>query len=102
VLSDTGRLSGSSKPVMFGVKNLVEKLGMPLEEVSRLCSYNVCEKYGFLDRKGSLKEGKDADFVVISDDFGVLYTYSEGRLVYDHNVDTDVFNHKFVEDNRLD
>jgi N-acetylglucosamine-6-phosphate deacetylase len=102
VLSDTGRLSGSSKPVIFGVKNLVEKIGMPLEEVCRLCSYNVFKKYGFIDRKGSIKAGKDADFVVINDNFDVLYTYSEGRLVYDHKVDTDIFYDKFVEDFKLD
>jgi len=101
VLSETGRLSGSSKPVIYGVKNLVEKSGMKLEDVWPLCSLNVHKKYGFADKKGSIKEGKDADFVVISDDFGVLYTYSEGRLVYDHNNGADYFNHKFLDDQRL-
>ncbi|MCL2057800.1 MAG: amidohydrolase family protein [Oscillospiraceae bacterium] len=102
VLSETGRLSGSSKPVMFGIKNLVERSGMPLEDVWPLSSYNVFKKYGFADKKGSIKTGKDADFVVISDAFDVLYTYSEGRLVYDHNVDKDIFNHNFVAENKLD
>jgi len=98
VLSETGRLCGSSKPVIYGVKNLVTKLGVPLEKASRLCSYNPCKKYGFADRKGSLAEGKDADFVVISDDYGVLYTYSEGRLVYDHRSGEHIFNDKFTDE----
>lgn len=102
VLSSTGRLSGSSKPVIYGMKNLVEKLGLPLEEVVKLSSYNVHKKYGTADKKGSIKVGKDADIVVISDSFDVLYTYSEGRLVYDHKVDTDLFNQRFVEKYKVD
>ena len=101
VLSNTGRLSGSSKPVIFGMKNLVEKIGLPPEEVCRLGSYNACNKYGFGDKKGSLKTGKDADFAVISDDFNVMHTYSEGRLVYDYNKDKNIFNQKFVEEYKL-
>ena len=102
VLSNTGRLSGSSKPVIYGIKNLVEKLGIPLEKVLRMSSYNPCKKYGFADKKGSLAIGKDADFAVISDDYDVLYTYSEGRLVYDRNVDTNIFNQKFVDEYKID
>lgn len=102
VLSNTGRLSGSSKPVIFGIKNLVEKLGLPLEKVIQFSSYNPHKKYGFADKKGSIAIGKDADIVVIADDFNVLYTYSEGRLVYDYEVDTNIFNQKFVDENKLD
>jgi len=101
LLSDTGRLMGSSKPVIFGVKNLVEGLGMPLEKAVLLSSYNACKKYGFADKKGSLKAGKDADFAVISEKFDVLYTYSEGRLVYDHENDKNIFNQKFVDEYKI-
>jgi N-acetylglucosamine-6-phosphate deacetylase len=102
ILSDTGRLMGSSKPVVFGLKNLVQKLGMPLLEASRLCSLNPCKKYGFGDKKGSLAVGKDADFAVISDDFDVLYTYSEGRKIYDRDIDKDIFDREFIGKYRLD
>ena len=60
-LSDTGRLCGSSKPVLYGIGNLVEKLGMPMSMVSRMASLNPAKKYGLSDRKGSLEVGKDAD-----------------------------------------
>lgn len=102
ILSDTGRLMGSSKPVIFGMKNLVELLGVPLEKVVRLSSYNACEKYGFSDKKGSLRTGKDADFAVISDNFEVLYTYSEGRIIYDCNVDKNIFNQTFVDEYKIE
>ena len=33
LLSDTGRLCGSSQPVLYGIGNLVEKLDIPMETV---------------------------------------------------------------------
>lgn len=97
VVSKNGRLSGSSKPVIFGMKNLVQELHMPLEEVIRFSSENPCRKYGFFDRKGSLKVGKDADFVVITDDFQVVQTYCRGRMVYDWKIDQNIFNQEFLK-----
>lgn len=101
VLSDSGRLSGSSKPVIYGIGNLVEKLHMPLEEVTRFFAENPNRKYGFIDRKGSLEPGKDADFVVISDDYQALVTYVNGRIVYDRNVDGTIFNDDFIKTYRI-
>lgn len=97
VLSESGRLSGSGKPVLYGMKNLVENLHMPLEEVIRMSSYNPCRKYGFLDRKGSIRENKDADFVVINDDFETVKTYCRGIKVYDRETDKKPFNTRFLE-----
>jgi len=96
VLSETGRLSGSSKPVIYGIKNLVEKLGIPLETVITMSSLNPAKKYGFGATKGSLKEGKDADFVVINDRYDVLATFSEGRQIYDPAVDKELFNPDYI------
>ena len=36
-------------------------------------------------RKGSLAPGKDADFVLLGDDYQVLATYVAGRRVYDRS-----------------
>ncbi len=102
VLSDSGRLSGSSKPVLYGIMNLVEKIHMPMEEVIRFSSYNPVRKYADINTKGSIKLGKDADFVIISDDYQALYTYSEGRKVYDHNLDVDLFNPEFLKTYKVD
>ena len=45
----------------------------------------------------SLEDAKDADFVIISDDYQALQTYSEGRKVYDHEIDTHIFNQAFLD-----
>lgn len=89
-LSDTGRLCGSAKPVLYGMKNLVQNMHLPLEKVCVMASLNPCEVYGFADRKGSLRIGKDADFAVIDKDFNCLYTYREGKKIFDHRTDTDL------------
>ena len=96
-LTDTGRLAGSAKPVIYGMRNLVKNLHLPLELVSRMASLNPCRVYGFADKKGSLRIGKDADFTVIDDDFNVYETYREGKKVYDCKEDMDLLNHEYYE-----
>lgn len=92
VRDDDGRLLGSSKSVLYGIGNLVEKLHIPLEEVIKMSSLNPCTYYGFGDTKGSIKIGKDADIVVISDDYKALATYVEGEKVFDSSLEERVFN----------
>ena len=101
VLSDTGRLCGSSKPVIFGIGNLVEKLNIPLETVVKMASLNPAIKYGLDKEKGSIECGKDADLVVIDDSYGVVATYANGRKVFDKDIDTNLFNPAFLEENKL-
>lgn len=92
VVDDDGRLLGSTKSVLYGIGNLVEKLHIPLEEVIKLSSLNACNYYGFGDRKGSIKLEKDADFVVISDDYQALATYVNGEKVFDRKTDEIIYN----------
>lgn len=87
-----GRLCGSSKSVLFGIGNLVEKLEMPLETVIRMASLNPARVYGFDQRKGSITLGKDADFVVITDDYQAAVTYVRGQCVYDSAAEKRIFN----------
>lgn len=96
-LTDTGRLMGSTKAVLYGMSVLVNKLNIPLEKVVRMASLNPCVCYGFDNTKGSIKIGKDADIAAITDDFKAVATYSEGRKVFDRDIDTNIFNSKYLE-----
>lgn len=98
-LSDTGRLMGSTIPVIIGIKNLVNELHIPLEIVSKMASLNPAKKYGFSETKGSLEVGKDADFVVLDNEFNVLNTYVLGKCVYDHTKNVVIFNKEFMRGN---
>ena len=40
---------------------------------------------------------KDADFVVISDDYKAIATYSEGRIIYDREKDVIESNTEFIK-----
>ena len=42
-----------------------------------MSSLNPARKYGFEKEKGSIKIGKDSDFVVIDDDYQVIETYCQ-------------------------
>lgn len=97
VLTDTGRLMGSSQPVLYGIKNLVENIHVPLEECLKMACVNPCKKYNFFDTKGSLEEGKDADFVLIDEDYKVVSTYSRGVEVYNRDKDGILFNNSFLD-----
>jgi N-acetylglucosamine-6-phosphate deacetylase len=96
-LTDTGRLCGSAKPVLYGMKNLVTKMNIPIEKVSMMASLNPCQVYGFGDRKGSIRNGKDADIAVIDDDFNCLYTFVEGNCVFNYRENIDLINQDALE-----
>ncbi|UUX35172.1 N-acetylglucosamine-6-phosphate deacetylase [Fundicoccus culcitae] len=94
--TDTGRLVGSTKSIMYGIKNLVEKMNIPLEIVLNMACLNPARTYGVDRKKGSLVVGKDADFVIIDDEYSVVYTFSEGEVIYDASTDKDLFNTKML------
>ena len=96
VLSETGRISGSSKPVIYGISNLVEKLGMDLGEAVRMSSLNPALHYG-LEGRGSIALGNFADFAVIDDDYNVLNTFVDGKEVWNAEKDTRPFNPEFYD-----
>ncbi len=100
VLSSTGRLTGSSKPVLYGIQNLVEKLHMDLVEVCRMSSYNPARKYN-LQNKGQLAVGHDFDAIVIDEEYKVAATWVEGRKVFDASVEQIPFNEQFLKEKLL-
>lgn len=97
VLSDTGRLSGSSKPVIYGINNLVNKLNMPLETVIPLFSFNPNRKYGYDNKLGLIDYGYTADFIVVDQSFNVQATFVGGNKVFDKDIDEIVFNQSYLD-----
>lgn len=95
-LTDTGRLYGSTVPVIGGIRNLVENLKMDLCDVMIMASLNPAKLYG-AEQKGSIEKGKDADFVIIDDDYNVLKTYRSGNCIFDKEKDKDLFNPMFLK-----
>ena len=97
-LTDTGRLMGSTMPVVYGIRNLVEIVKLPIQTVCQMASLNPARKYGCGDTKGSLAVGKDADFFVLSPDYRVKATYLKGEKIFDAKKDVNLFNPDFFKD----
>ncbi|MGI6607937.1 MAG: N-acetylglucosamine-6-phosphate deacetylase [Erysipelotrichaceae bacterium] len=101
LLSETGRLAGGSKPVIYGIKTLTEKLHIPLETVITMSSLNPARKYGLEKEKGSIKIGKDADFVVIDDKYNIIETYCQGNKIYDIKDNQILHNEDFIQKHKI-
>ncbi|WP_280771346.1 N-acetylglucosamine-6-phosphate deacetylase [Salipaludibacillus daqingensis] len=80
VLAD-GTLAGSIVKMNEAVKNMMDFTGCSLREAVQMASFNPAKQLGIDDRKGSLMEGKDADFCVLSEDLSVVQTYVMGQKV---------------------
>ncbi len=89
-----GTISGSTKDIMYGFKNLVKTLGFTMEEAIKMACTNPARLSNVLEIKGSIEVNKDADLVVIDDEYNVLYTFVEGKLEYEKYCNIDYRNPK--------
>ena len=79
---ENGTITGSVFTVFDGVRNCVEKVGIPLEDAVKMASFNPADSLGISDETGSIAEGKRADFFLMTEDYEIKETYCEGRQVY--------------------
>ncbi len=77
-----GTLAGSTLTMERALKNIQKAAGKPLVELWSLTSLNAARQIGVSASKGSLEEGKDADLLLLDDDYNVHLTVVEGELVY--------------------
>lgn len=78
-LTSTGGLAGSTLNINKGLRILVEKAMVPFNYAINSCTINPARCLGVDNRKGSLQVGKDADIVVLNDDYSVVQTYCMGE-----------------------
>jgi N-acetylglucosamine-6-phosphate deacetylase len=57
--------------------------GRSLQEAWRMSSLNAARAIGISASKGSLEPGKDADLVLLDDEFSVDLTVVAGQLAYE-------------------
>jgi N-acetylglucosamine-6-phosphate deacetylase len=75
-----GRLIGTSAGMNELARRFINFTGFPLSSVAKVASYNPAKLLGIDDRKGSIEEGKDADMVVMGEDFRVQAAFIKGML----------------------
>lgn len=76
---DSGKLAGSTLKINEGLRNLVEKAGVPWQAAINSCTINPARLIGMEERKGSIRTGKDADLVVLRNDYSVAAAFVRGR-----------------------
>lgn len=75
-----GTLAGSTTQLRLCLRNMVEVLGVPFETALGLATVNPAKAARAFDRKGSLTPGKDADLVVLDDEYEVGWSLVEGEV----------------------
>ena len=80
-LVEAGNLAGSTLQLNKGLKILVEDAMVPFNYALKSCTINPARCIHVDDRKGSIRAGKDADLVVLEDNYDVLQTYCRGEAM---------------------
>ena len=78
-----GRLAGSILTMDIALKNIIETTDLNLSQAANMLSLNPAKLLGLEDRKGSISIGKDADLVVIDDEFQVKKAIISGNIIFD-------------------
>ena len=81
-LVDRSAFAGSIATMNMLVKNMVEIAGVSPANAIKMASTIPARVIGQDDRMGCLAKGKDADLVILDNDFSVLMTVVQGRIVY--------------------
>jgi len=76
-----GRLIGTSAGMNELARRFLDYTRLPLSSVAKTASLNPAKLLGIHEQKGSIEEGKDADLVVIGEDFKVHMTLIEGKRI---------------------
>lgn len=77
-----GTLAGSILKMNDGYKNLVIDLGLSWSDASKMASVNPAKQLNIYNQVGSIEVGKKANLVVMDNDFNVLETIINGKIVY--------------------
>ena len=75
-------LAGSGLTMDRAMRNAVKMLDLDISQAVRMASANPAKVLGLDESKGSIREGYDADFVLMDDKFHVLQTWIRGNCCY--------------------
>jgi N-acetylglucosamine-6-phosphate deacetylase len=77
-----GTLAGSVLTMEKALRNVHSATGRSLAELWVMSSLNAARAIGVSSQKGSLEVGKDADLVLLDEDFNVNLTAVNGEIVF--------------------
>jgi N-acetylglucosamine-6-phosphate deacetylase len=80
-VGEDGTLGGSALTMVEGVKNLVEHVGLPIEEALKMASTYPSKAVGIDDRYGYIKKNYFADLIVLNEDFTINTIFVKGKKI---------------------
>jgi len=80
---EDGTVAGSVLKLNKGVWNVYTNSTIPLWECVNCATLNPATAIGVDDKKGSIEVGKEADLVVLDNEFNVLKTIKKGEVKYE-------------------
>lgn len=81
-LKGTNTLAGSSLTMLRALQLVLQFTGRPLERALPAFTGVPARQAGADTRKGTLEQGKDADFLILDEDLELLGTFVRGKAVY--------------------
>lgn len=81
---EDGTLAGSTLKMNTAIKNFMQFTESSLFETIKLAAENPAKGLGVFAKKGSIAISKDADLVVLDDQYEVVMTIKGGRIIYDN------------------
>ena len=79
---ENGALAGSILKMNDAIKNLVTKCDVNFTDAIDYATINPAKNLGIDSTCGSIKEGKNADFAVLNEDYSVALTIRNGNIIY--------------------
>lgn len=77
-----GGLAGSTLTLDAAIRNVIQFTGLSFEEALPMATSVPAKAMGWLDKKGELKPGADADIAMFDQDLFVRLAMVSGRVVY--------------------
>jgi N-acetylglucosamine-6-phosphate deacetylase len=76
-----GALAGSVLTMNDAIRNFIHNQGSAVQDAVRMASWNPARILSIEGKKGSIEVGKDADLVLLDEDFEVFETIVKGKTV---------------------
>ncbi|WP_062049466.1 N-acetylglucosamine-6-phosphate deacetylase [Bacillus sp. JCM 19034] len=81
-LLEDGTLAGSIVKMIDAAHNMKQITNASIAAIIKMTATNPAKQLGVFDRKGSIAIGKDADFLLIDDQFNLIYTICRGTIAF--------------------
>jgi N-acetylglucosamine-6-phosphate deacetylase len=82
LMMDLSSFASSVVTMDVMVRNALSLIGLMRREAIAMATINPARILKVADRKGSLEAGKDADCVILDEDFNVIQTLVAGRIQF--------------------